>query len=148
MRHEPMGSPHWPSPQPPPPWSPNEQLLAAALMVAAATGVLVWATGQLAGLVFGHTWLRLSPGDVAGVVWQLRHHPGDPALAWPAEVRGPLPGPVGMYAAAGVIVGLVIGVAGAVLRRWPGHRSPKAGVAVRPGRATAATWRRGGSCAP
>jgi type IV secretion system protein VirD4 len=143
MRHEPPGSPYWPSSQPPPPWSPNEQLLAAALMVTAATGILVWASGQLAGLVFGHTWLHLSPTDVAGVLWRLRHHPGDPALAWPAEARGALPGPVGMYVAVSVIIGLVSGVVGAVLRYWPGHRSPRSGGPVRPGRAKAATWASG-----
>jgi hypothetical protein len=31
----------------------------------------VWATGQLAGLAFGHTWLDLSPADVAHVLWHL-----------------------------------------------------------------------------
>jgi hypothetical protein len=32
------------------------------------------------------------------MLWQLPHHWSDPALAWPADVRGPLPGPAGMYA--------------------------------------------------
>ena len=38
------------------------------------------------------------PADVAHVLWHLPQHWSDPALAWPAEVRGPLPGPAGMYA--------------------------------------------------
>jgi type IV secretion system protein VirD4 len=78
-------------------------------------------------------------------LWQLRHHALDPALAWPAEARGALPGPVGMYAAASVIIGLVSGVVGAVLRHWPGRRTPRAGLPVQGGRgrAHAATWASG-----
>ena len=33
-----------------------------------------------------------------GILARLRDHAGDPAGAWPANVRGGLPGPVGMYA--------------------------------------------------
>jgi type IV secretion system protein VirD4 len=76
--------------------SPGDQLLAVGVGAAASAGALVWATGQTAGLVFGQTWLELSPGDVAHVLWHLPPHWSEPALAWPADVRGPLPGPAGM----------------------------------------------------
>jgi hypothetical protein len=69
--------------------TPGDQLLAAGLGVGAAAGGLVWAAGQLAGLAFGHTWLHLDPAQVAGVLWSLPHHLGDPALAWPASARRP-----------------------------------------------------------
>ena len=46
---------------------------------------LVWACGQLAALVFGHTWLHLDPVEVAGVLWHLPRHWNDPALACPAR---------------------------------------------------------------
>src|SRR4029434_9988459 len=82
----------------PPFTSPGDQLLAVGVGAAAGAGALVWATGQLARLALGPTWLELSPADVAHILWQLPQHWSDPALAWPAKVRGPLPGPAGMYA--------------------------------------------------
>jgi hypothetical protein len=84
-------------------------------------GALVWATGQAAGLAFGQTWLEVSPADVAHVLWSLPQHWSDPALAWPAEVRGPLPGPAGMYAAFAGVVGGLSGGTAAVLRHLPGR---------------------------
>jgi type IV secretion system protein VirD4 len=108
-------------PDAPPFTSPGDQLLALGLGATAGMGALVWATGQLAGLAFGHTWLELSPADVAHVMLQLPHHWGDPALAWPAEVRGPLPGPAGMYAAFAGLVGGITGGTAAVLRHLPGR---------------------------
>jgi hypothetical protein len=124
MQHEP-----WPSlppaghrpPDYPPFTSPGDQLLALGLCGAAGAGALVWATGQAAGLAFGHTWLELSPADVAHILWHLPQHWSDPALAWPTAVREPLPGPAGMYA---TFTGLVSGLAGgtaAVLRHLPGR---------------------------
>src|SRR5215218_3307553 len=80
-------------PDAPPFTSPGDQLLALGLGATAGAGALVWATGQLAGLAFGQTWLELSPGDVAHVLGHLPQHWSDPALAWPVDVRGPLPGP-------------------------------------------------------
>jgi hypothetical protein len=96
-------------PDAPPFTSPGDQLLAVGVGAAAGAGALAWATGQAAGLLFGHTWLELSPADVAHVLWHLPDHWSDPALAWPADVRGPLPGPAGMY---GSFAGLVGGLAG------------------------------------
>jgi hypothetical protein len=98
--------------------TPGDQFLAAGLGVGAAAGGLVWATGQLAGLVFGHTWLHLDPADVAGVLWQLPHHLGDPALAWPASAREVLPGPAGMYGAFTATTAATAATASGVLRLW------------------------------
>jgi type IV secretion system protein VirD4 len=113
-------------PDSPPFTSPGDQLLALGLGAAGAVGTLVWATGQLAGLTFGHTWLHVTPADVASILWQLPHHWSDPALAWPADVRGPLPGPAGIYATFTALVGGLTGGTAAVLRhlpgRAPGHR--------------------------
>jgi type IV secretion system protein VirD4 len=105
----------------PPFTSPGDQLLALGLGATAGGGALVWASGQFAGLAFGHTWLDVSPGDVAHILWQLPHHWSDPALAWPAEVRGPLPGPAGMYATFTGLVGGITGGTAAVLRHLPGR---------------------------
>ena len=108
-------------PDAPPFTSPGDQLLAVGLGAAAGAGALAWATGQAAGLVFGHTWLELSPADVAHVLWHLPQHWSDPALAWPAQVRGPLPGPAGMYASFTGVVGGLAGGTAAVLRHLPGR---------------------------
>jgi type IV secretion system protein VirD4 len=105
----------------PPFTSPGDQLLAVGLGATAGAGALVWATGQLAGLAFGHTWLEVSPADIASVLWQLPHHWNDPQLAWPADVRGPLPGPAGLYGAFAGLVGGLSGGTAAVLRRLPGR---------------------------
>jgi hypothetical protein len=97
-------------PDAPPFTSPGDQLLAIGLGAAAGAGALVWATGQAAGLAFGHTWLELSPADVAHTLWRLPQHWSNPALAWPASARAPLPGPAGMYASfTGLVAGLTVG---------------------------------------
>ena len=55
--------------------------------------------GQVAGLlVTGNLARRCRVTEVPGILARLRDHAGDPAAAWPANVRGRLPGPVGMYA--------------------------------------------------
>jgi type IV secretion system protein VirD4 len=98
-----------------------EQLTLYGLLASGTAGLLAWTTGQLAALAFGHTWLHLSPTDVAQVLWQLPHHWNDPALAWPARVQSELPGPVGMYASATTVVGTAAGGTAAVARHLPGR---------------------------
>jgi type IV secretion system protein VirD4 len=124
----------------PPFTSPGDQLLALGLGATAGAGALVWATGQLAGLAFGHTWLDMSPADVAHVLWQLPGHWSDPALAWPAEVRGPLPGPAGMYAAFTGLVGGLSGGTAAVLRHLPGRAAGHRPGHHRPAKHAGAVW--------
>jgi type IV secretion system protein VirD4 len=80
----------------------------------------VWASGQLAGLVFGHVWMHLDPAEVVAVLWSLPHHWSDPALAWPRQVCEALPGPVGMYASFVVMTAATTTLAGGALRLWHG----------------------------
>src|SRR4029450_2950888 len=47
------------------PRTPAAPLLPPALAPTPGAGALVGATGQAAGLVFGHTWLELAPADAA-----------------------------------------------------------------------------------
>jgi type IV secretion system protein VirD4 len=108
----------------------EQRLIAFGLATTAAAGLLVWLTGQLAGLLFGHTWMHLTLGDVAAILWRLPSTPGNPKLAWPAEVRGNLPGPVGLYFSAALLMGGITALITFSLRlatqylpgRAPGHR--------------------------
>ena len=100
--------------------TPGDRLLAICLGLVGAVAVLVWACGQLAGLVFGHVWLHVDPADLAQVLWRLPRHFDDPALAWPAGVREVLPGPVGMYACFAVTTTAACGLAGGVVWLWRG----------------------------
>src|SRR5512132_1139918 len=130
-------------PDAPPCTSPGDQPLAVGLGAAAGAGALVWATGQAAGLAFGHTWLELSPADVAHVLWHLPGHWSDPALAWPADVRGPLPGPAGMYASFAGLVGGLSGGTAAVLRHLPGRAAGHRPGHPRPAKHAGAVWAHG-----
>jgi type IV secretion system protein VirD4 len=103
----------------------------------------VWATGQLAGLVFGHTWLHLDPADVAGILGSLPHHLGDPAMAWPAPAREVLPGPAGMYGTFTATTAAAAGAIGEAMRLWQrvglGRPTAPGARVERPG-AGSATW--------
>jgi type IV secretion system protein VirD4 len=121
----------------------GDQLLAAGLGVGAAASGLAWATGQLAGLVFGHAWLHLDPADVAGVLWSLPHHLADPAMAWPAPAQQALPGPAGMYATFTATTTAAAGLAGGAMRLWQraGLGNPTApGARVKRPAAGSASW--------
>src|ERR671931_2358578 len=130
-------------PDAPPFTSRGDPLLFLGLGATAGAGALIWATGQLAGLAFGHTWLHVTPADVASVLWQLPHHWNDPQQAWPPSVRGPLPGPAGMYATFTGLTAVLSGGTAAALHHLPGrsagHRPGHPGPAKHAG----ATWANG-----
>jgi type IV secretion system protein VirD4 len=109
----------WPA-EPPDTLTAGDRALAACVVLVGVAAGLVWASGQLAGLVFGHAWLHLDPAEVAGVLWHLPRHWSDPALAWPATERSALPGPVGMYASFVVTTTAACALAGGVLWLWRG----------------------------
>jgi type IV secretion system protein VirD4 len=123
--------------------SPGDQLLAASLGLTAAAGGLVWASGQLAGLAFGHAWLDVDPAEVAGVLWQLPHHLGNPELAWPAPAQRALPGSAGMYGSFAATTAAAATAADGVMRLWQRAGLGKATAPGARGRrqaAGSATW--------
>jgi type IV secretion system protein VirD4 len=68
--------------------------VAAALVVGC---LVVWVTGQLAGLLFGLSWLDVAAWEVPRIVYELALGAWrDPATAWPPRARQALPGPVAM----------------------------------------------------
>jgi type IV secretion system protein VirD4 len=88
-----------------------------------AAGLLVWTVGQVAAVLFGaHHPLPMPAEEVAGVLWNLPGHLDDPAQAWPASIRGMLPGPVGMYAALVLVVWGPVLLVGLLIRRLHPHR--------------------------
>jgi len=98
----------------------TDRLLFMVVLAALGVTVLLWLVGQVAAVLFGaHHWLKLSMADAAAVPFRVVHHPGDPALAWPPQVDGQLPGPVGMYAALALVLLLPSGLLGlAGVRRF------------------------------
>ena len=87
----------------------NDTLLLVAIGTVLVVGGLVWLTGQLAGLLAAGAWPDVSLSELPRILAHLREHPGDPAAAWPANVREGLPGPLGMYATlAGILATPVV----------------------------------------
>ena len=111
-----------PVPEVRPPDEATDRLLMAAILAVLGVTALLWVVGQVAAVLFGaHHWLKIGLGEMAAVPLHLIHHPGDPALAWPARVRGQLPGPVGMYAALVLVLSLPAVVFGLVAGNHFGH---------------------------
>jgi type IV secretory pathway TraG/TraD family ATPase VirD4 len=106
---------------------------------------LVWLWGGLAGTIFGRGWPNTAGTSLFDVLQRLPARLNDPASAWPSDARTDLPGPLGFYAALGVLLCLAGGVvllvrrigALAMLRyghggaRWAGGSELRA---LRPGR--------------
>jgi hypothetical protein len=106
----------------------NDTLLLVAIATILVVGGLVWLTGQLAGLLTSGSWPEVPLAELPRIMARLREHPGDPAAAWPAGVRGQLPGPLGMYATlAGILATpLALGVLAWWLHQPPAAPRPPA----------------------
>ena len=89
-------------------------LLGGALTVGAG----LWAIGQVAGRVCGGAWPDVSFGEMGRVLVAFPKHLSDPGLAWPESARGLLPGPVGFYAIAAVLMTALGAAAALVARVW------------------------------
>jgi len=106
----------------------NDTLLLFAIGTAVVVGGLVWLVGQAAGLLASGSWPEVPLSELPGILARLRDHPGDPAAAWPANVRDGLPGPLGMYATlAGILATPVtLGALAWWLHRPPARPRPPA----------------------
>jgi hypothetical protein len=82
-------------------------LLLAVGVIVALVG-LVWLAGQVAGGLVGGGWPEVPLAELPGILARLPKHLADPARAWPATVRGRLPGPTGMYAALALLLAVPV----------------------------------------
>ena len=100
-------------------------------------GGLVWLVGQVAGLLASGSWPDVPLAEVPRILARLRERPGDPAAAWPANVRDLLPGPLDMYATLAAILAtpLALGAPAWWLHQPPAPPRPPATLAVRRWRA-------------
>jgi len=113
----------------PPGWHPAEVAAAAVLGGMVAAAVLLYATGGVAGLLFGDGWAGGALADMPSVAARLPDHIDHPRSAWPARERAMLPGAAGVYLALTLVLLAAGGVSAAVLR-----------LSRRPRSAAAAGW--------
>lgn len=81
-----------------------------ALAVLLAAGALVWAAGELGGLLAHGAWPPMSISDAPGVAAGLLQHPADPAAGWPAAARRVAPPPWLYYGLLGLLLFAVLAV--------------------------------------
>jgi type IV secretion system protein VirD4 len=73
-----------------------------------AWSCLLWVLGQTAAVLFSHQAMPISPLDTIPVSANLAQHWGDPAQAWPPEMRAQLPGPAGFYLVSIVVLVVIL----------------------------------------
>ena len=76
----------------------------------AAFATWIWATAELASLLAGHGFVRLSAGSLPHVVTELGKHLDNPRQAFPGPVRSALPGPALMFTTAVICLLAVVGI--------------------------------------
>lgn len=104
--------------------------IAAALGAGAlGIGVVVWGIGQMAAITLGDGPLASGASRMPGVLARLPGTLADPAAAWPPADRARLPGPVGFYAVAAVVLGVLAAtiVLGTRIARSVNQRSARSG---------------------
>jgi type IV secretion system protein VirD4 len=82
----------------------GDVVLLSLIGLAAGLVALIWVWGTAAGLLFGAGRPTVGLGPLLSVLVHLPAHLGQPALAWPAHQRARLPGPIGFYAALGLVL--------------------------------------------
>jgi type IV secretion system protein VirD4 len=75
-----------------------ENFLFIGVLVLVGIGLVLWATGEVAGFLSSGQWPDASLSQMGRVLVRIVDSPGDPARAWPRSARSLLPGPVLFYA--------------------------------------------------
>jgi len=122
----------------------GERVAVIALGAVLLAGLGVWLVAQTAAVLFSRRAAALSPPEAIGGLLRLPGHLGDPRAAWPSAARHELPGPVGFYLAALIVLAVAVLAAVGVARmvRWGRDHAPTA--APDRARDRSARWARGG----
>ncbi len=88
----------------------GESALVPLVALAALLLGLIWLNGALSAEIFGEGWTTVSTSELTATALRLPSHLDDPRLAWPAHVRGALPGPLGFYVVGGGLLAALAGV--------------------------------------
>jgi type IV secretion system protein VirD4 len=95
----------------------SDYAVAAILAAFVFTTIGTWTTGQLAGLLFTFTWPHVGLSDALQAAIRWPSHLSDPRMAWPEPAHAALPGPVGFYTAAILVLATMITLTVLVTRR-------------------------------
>jgi type IV secretion system protein VirD4 len=105
------------------PGGPDDTRGLVGILVVAGAGLgaslLVWFTGELAGLICRHEWPRAAVAQSPIIAWRVLSHLGGPSDAWPVAARHAVPGAVAFYTTG---MGLVVGLAAVATRVMPAAR--------------------------
>lgn len=77
--------------------NPMEALGVYIIGIFLSVGLLFFVAGELAGVIFSFDRPGAQPGNIPGIAAHVLTNPGDPASAWPKEIRGAVPGPIPYY---------------------------------------------------
>ena len=102
--------------------STSDVILIGVATVAAVVTTGTWLTGQLAALAFRGHWPPVSVGQALYAASMLPLHLSDPRQAWPAGMRGEMPGPFGFLGAGIVATAIVTAITTALARLALRHR--------------------------
>ena len=128
-----------------------EVLLFAGIALLASGTAIVWLAGNLASLLGGSGTLGVGPTDAASVLKNLPGNIDDLARAWPATVRGDLPGQATMIVALVVSIVVVLAIVMGViwlLLRLQRTRKPEEGAEWATGAGPARAARQDGRARP
>jgi type IV secretion system protein VirD4 len=79
--------------------------------VVAAVVVAIWLIGALSMTIFGSGAAPLSLYELVSTTLRLPLHFADPRAAWPKGARASLPGPIGFYSTAVLVLSALLGLA-------------------------------------
>lgn len=88
-----------------------ENFLIVVLLAVLGAGLVMWLAGQIAARVFEGAWPPVSFGEVPLVAFSILMNLGDPKMAWPAEVRSDMTGPIPYYLTLLALIGALAGLA-------------------------------------
>lgn len=100
----------------------EDYILAALIIIGVGGGLLLYLTGEVAGLIFEFAWPRTSLGQTLEIAKALPGNWHDPKMAWPVRARADLPGLTGFILAALIVISGFTG-AGVLLLRLLTRRS-------------------------